>query len=43
MGGHTYVPWQEAVEREIVVAPLHTAVDSAHEPLMFWFPSGRGV
>src|SRR6266852_5327423 len=35
MGGHTYVPWQEAVEREIVVAPLHTAVDSAHEPLMF--------
>src|ERR1700692_3830240 len=41
MGGQTYVHWQEAVEREIVVAPLHTALDSAHEPLMFEFPSGK--
>jgi hydrogenase maturation protease len=36
----TFVPWQEAVEREAVVPPLHAAA-AFHQPLLFEFPAGR--
>jgi hypothetical protein len=41
VAGQTLVPWQEAVEREIDVPPLHTAAAPPHQPLLFEFPSGR--
>ena len=41
MGGKTFLPWQEAVEREIVVPLLNAAVYPLHEPMSFEFPSGR--
>jgi hydrogenase maturation protease len=41
VSGQTFVPWQEAVEREAVAPPLHTATASLHQPLLFEFPSGR--
>jgi hypothetical protein len=37
----TFVPWQEAVQREIVVPPLQAASASFHQPLLFDFPSRR--
>jgi hypothetical protein len=40
-GGHTFVPWQEAVEREVSVAPLFPAAFSSREPLLFTFAAGR--
>jgi hypothetical protein len=39
--GQTFVPWQEAVEREVTVPPLLAATPSFLEPLLFEFPSGR--
>jgi hypothetical protein len=41
VNGQTFVPWQEAVEREIAVPPMHAASTSLHPPLLFEFPSGR--
>jgi len=39
--GQTFVPWQEAVEREIVVLSPHQAVESPRDPLTFEFSAGR--
>jgi hypothetical protein len=39
--GQTFVPWQEAVEREIVVQSPRQAVESPRAPLTFEFPGGR--
>ena len=39
--GQTFVPWQEAMEREVTVSPLHAATPSFREPLLFEFLSGR--
>jgi hypothetical protein len=36
---HTFVPWQEAVEREVAVPPQHAA--AFHQPSLFEFPAGR--
>jgi len=41
VGGHTFVPWQEAVEREAAAPPLDAASTPFHRPLSFEFPSGR--
>jgi hydrogenase maturation protease len=41
VNSQTFVPWQEAVEREIAVPPMHAASTSLHPPLLFEFPSGR--
>jgi hypothetical protein len=41
IGGETFVPWQEAMEREAVVPPLQAASTSLHLPLLFEFPAGR--
>ena len=41
VGGQTFIPWQEAVERKIVVPPQHPGVELLLEALMFEFPSGR--
>jgi hypothetical protein len=41
VSGQTFVPWQEAVEREAVVPPLYAASTPFHRPLLFEFPSGR--
>jgi len=43
VGGQTYVPWQEAVEREVSSPPLHPAAFSFHPPVPFEFPAGREV
>jgi len=40
VGGQMFVPWQEAVERAIVVES-HPALESLHDPLTFDFPAGR--
>jgi hypothetical protein len=37
----TFVPWQEAVKREIVVPPLQATPASFCQPLLFEFPSRR--
>jgi hypothetical protein len=42
-GGHTHTSWQEAVEREVTPPPLHPAAFSSSPPVMFTFPSGRGL
>jgi len=39
--GRTFVPWQEAVEREVAAPPLDTASTLFRRPLLFEFPSGR--
>jgi hydrogenase maturation protease len=41
VSGQTFVPWQEAVEREAVARPLHGLSASFHRRLPFDFPSGR--
>jgi hypothetical protein len=39
--GRTYVPWQEAIEREVVVPPLRPASVLFALPSPFDFPAGR--
>jgi hypothetical protein len=39
--GRTFVPWQEAVEREVLVPPLLPAAHSRHQPVLFTFAAGR--
>jgi hypothetical protein len=39
--GQTFVPWQEAVECEIVVQSPHQALESPRDLLTFEFPAGR--
>ena len=39
--GQTFVPWQEAMEREVVVPPLHPASVLFALPSPFDFPDGR--
>src|SRR5271168_4652718 len=41
VGGQTYVPWQEAVEREVAPPTLPVADLSFHPPTQFDFPAGR--
>ncbi len=41
VGGQTFVPWQEAVERDVSAPPLLPAALFLHQPLLFTFPSGR--
>jgi len=43
IGDQTFVPWQEAVEREVSSPPLHPAAFSFHPPVPFEFPAGREV
>lgn len=40
-GGQTHTSWQEAVEREVEPPPLHPAIFSSAQPVMFAFPAGR--
>jgi hypothetical protein len=40
VGGETFVHWQEAVERELILPPLQ-GVTSYHRSSLFDFPSGR--
>lgn len=39
LANQTFVPWQEAMEREVTVPPFHPAA-SSHQSLLFDFPSG---
>ena len=39
--GRTFVPWQEAMEREVVVPPLRPAAVLFQLPTPFDFPAGR--
>src|SRR5271154_2086017 len=41
VNGQTFVPWQEAVEREVVVPTFQWAAASSHQPFFFEFHSGR--
>lgn len=41
VGGQTFVPWQEAVEREAAAPPLQAASAPFHRPLLFEFPAGK--
>jgi hypothetical protein len=41
VGGQTFVPWQEAVEREAVAPPLQASSAPFHRPLLFEFPAGK--
>jgi hypothetical protein len=41
ISGQTFVPWQEAVEREVDAPPLQAGAASFHRPLLFEFSSGR--
>ncbi len=41
VGGQTFVPWQEAMEREVSAPPLLPAVLSLHQPSLFSFLPGR--
>src|SRR5271170_2665735 len=41
IGDRTFVPWQEAAEREVSSPPLHPAAFSFHPPVPFEFPAGR--
>ena len=40
-GGQTYSSWQEAVEREVIVSPLHPANFLSREPVLFEFAASR--
>ncbi len=42
-GGQTFTSWQEAVEREVTLPPLHPAVFSSGRSETFSFPSGRDL
>ncbi len=39
--GRSFVPWQEAMEREVVVPPLRPSAISFQLPTQFDFPDGR--
>ncbi|HEX4019741.1 MAG TPA: hypothetical protein VHX63_01225 [Acidobacteriaceae bacterium] len=41
VGGQTFVPWQEAVERQVSAPSLLPAALALHQPVLFAFPSGR--
>jgi hypothetical protein len=41
VSGQMFVPWQEAVEREVAAPLLQAASAPFHRPLLFEFPSGR--
>jgi hydrogenase maturation protease len=41
VGGQTFVPWQEAMEREIIVSSAQVTVGSPNPSLAFEFPAGR--
>jgi len=41
VNGQSFVPWQEAVEREVAVSQLNTADTSSRQPVLFEFLSGR--
>lgn len=41
MSGRTFIPWQEATEREVAVPITHLADSSWKQSLPFAFPSGR--
>ncbi|MGC2545399.1 MAG: hypothetical protein WA426_06100, partial [Silvibacterium sp.] len=41
VGGQTFVPWQEAMEREVSAPSLLPAALFLHQPMLFTFPSGR--
>ena len=42
VNGQVFVPWQEAVEREVCLSPPPLQVVAArHDPLLFEFPAGR--
>jgi len=40
-GGHTFIPWQEAAEREVVVESLNAVEAPFHHCLSFDFPSSK--
>ena len=40
-GGQTFMPWQEAVEREVMLPSLRSASLSSNEPILLQFPSGK--
>ena len=42
IGGRTFVPWQEAVEREIALPPMHP-VALAVQPVLFEIPAGKEI
>ena len=39
--GQSFVPWQEAVEREVTALPFNPADTLGKQPVLFEFPSGR--
>src|ERR1700730_5675051 len=41
VNGQTFVPWQEAVERDVGAPPLQAVSASSRPPLQFEFPAGR--
>jgi hypothetical protein len=41
IGSQTFIPWQEAAEREVVVRPLNPAEAPFHHSLSFDFPSSK--
>ena len=42
IGGRTFMPWQEAAEREIVLPPMHPAASSV-QPVLFEIPSAKEI
>ena len=41
IAGQMFVPWQEAVEREVSVPALHAGATLLYRPALFEFPSAR--
>ncbi len=41
IASHAFVPWQEVVEREVLVTPLQPAHDESRYSVQFQFPAGR--
>jgi hypothetical protein len=41
VGGQTFAPWQEAMEREVALSPLHPGAGFSHSLLPFEFHAGQ--
>ena len=41
IGDRTFVPWQEATDREIALPPIHPSASSLHQSLSIEVPAGR--
>jgi hypothetical protein len=43
VGGQSFVPWQEALEREVAIPPARATATLLYCPMLFGFPAGRSL